>query len=535
MRPLDRPGRSPVHARRAMAATSHTAATQTALEIMRSGGNALDAAIAACAVQCVVEPAMTGIGGDCFAMYAPGGRGTPLAFNGSGRAPAGATLEAITAALAETGAAALERGSAHSVIVPGAVDAWTRLHADHGRLPFAELMAPAIGMAREGFPVASRVAFDIGREVDYLRGFERATATYLDASGRAPTVGSLHRLPELADALEAIAREGRSAFYEGELAREMVAELNGRGGLHAMADFADAAGEYVTPISSDFRGLAVHECPPNGQGLIALLLLNMMREVKPDPDGPLSLGRIHLEIEACRLAYRVRDDRLADPAHADVPVAEILAPEHARALLEAIDPERATVPPATPPLPRHRDTVYISVVDEERNACSFINTLYHSFGGGITTRHGITLTNRGQAFSLDPASPNVIAPGKRPRHTIIPAMASGEGRVALCFGVMGGEYQAMGQQQFLTRHLDFGLDVQEAMDLPRFMVDPDTGEVEVESGIDERTREALRAMGHTIVDAESPIGGSQAISIDAETGVLTGGSDPRKDGSAAGF
>ena len=356
MRPLDRPGRSPVHARRAMAATSHTAATQTALEILRAGGNALDAAIAACAVQCVVEPAMTGIGGDCFAMYAPGGRGTPLAFNGSGRAPAGATLEAVTAALAETGSTELARGSAHSVIVPGAVDAWTRLHADHGRLPFAELMAPAIEMAREGFPVASRVAFDIGREVDYLRGIERAAGMYLDASGRGPAVGSLHRLPELAHALEAIAREGRAAFYEGELAREMVAELGTRGGLHTMADFAGAAGEYVTPISSDFRGLAVHECPPNGQGLIALLLLNVMREVPPDPDGPLSPRRIHLEIEACRQAYRVRDVHLADPAHADVPVAEILDPGYARALLEAIDPERATVPTAIPRAdtpPRH--------------------------------------------------------------------------------------------------------------------------------------------------------------------------------------
>ena len=315
----------------------------------------------------------------------------------------------------------------------------------------------------------------------------------------------------------------------------MVEELRAGGGLHTMADFAEAAGEYVTPISTDFRGLTVHECPPNGQGLIALLLLNMMREAPLDPDGPLSLRRIHLEIEACRQAYRVRDIHLADPAHATVPVAAILDPAHARALLAAIDPERATVPPALPPLPRHHDTVYISVVDEERNACSFINTLYHPFGGGITSRHGITLTNRGQAFSLDPASPNVIAPGKRPRHTIIPAIASRGDRVALCFGVMGGEYQAMGQQQFLTRHLDFGLDVQEAMDLPRFMVDPDTGEVEMESGIGEETRAALREMGHTIVDAECPVGGSQAIAIDAETGVLTGGSDPRKDGAAAGF
>ena len=530
MRALDRPGRSPVHARRAMVATSHTDATQVALDVMKAGGNALDAAIAACAMQCVVEPGSTGIGGDCFALYAPGGRGTPLAFNGSGRAPAAATPEALAA----RGVTALERESPHSVIVPGAVDAWTRLHADHGRLPFAELLAPAIAAARDGFVVASRVAFDIGQQADFLARFERPARLFLEA-GRAPAVGSVRRLPELADALEAIAREGRAPFHEGELARGIVEELQGLGGLHTMADLAGAAGEYVTPVSTTFRGLTVHECPPNGQGLIALLLLNMMGEVPIGADGPLAPGRIHLEIEACRQAYRVRDAHLADPAHAHVPVEAILSPAHARALLDAIDPERASAPPPAVPLPRHRDTVYIACVDAERNVCSFINTLYWPFGGGITTRHGIVLTNRGQAFSLDPASPNAIAPGKRPRHTIIPAIASRGEEAALCFGVMGGEYQAMGQMQFLTRHLDFGLDVQEAMDLPRFMCDPDTGEVEVESGIDAATRQALRERGHVIVDAEAPIGGSQAIAIDARTGVLTGGSDPRKDGAAAGY
>ena len=531
MRAFDRPGRSPVHARRAMAATSHPDATRVALELMRAGGNAMDAAIAACAMQCVVEPHSTGVGGDCFCLYAPNGRGVPLAYNGSGRAPAAATPERLAA----LGVTALERGSPHAVIVPGAVDAWCRLHADHGRLPFAELLAPAIETAREGFPVSSRVAFDIGRQVEYLADHPRAAGIYLTETGEAPVVGSLHRLPELADALEAIAREGRAAFYEGELARGIVEELEGLGGLHTMEDLADARGEYVAPIDTDYRGLTVHQCPPNGQGLIALLLLGMLRECPVDPDGPLSVARLHLEIEACRQAYRVRDAYLADPAHAAVPVEAILRPDHARALVGAIDPERATVPPPRVPLPAHHDTVYISVVDEERNVCSFINTLFWSFGGGITTRHGITLTNRGQGFSLDPASPNVLAPGKRPRHTIIPGLGSRDGTATLCFGVMGGEYQAMGQQQFLTRYLDFGLDIQEAMDLPRFMVDPATGTVEMESGIGGETRAALAAMGHEIVDAETPIGGSQAIAIDPTSGVLTGGSDPRKDGAAAGY
>jgi len=513
-----------------MAATSHTDATQVALDVMKAGGNALDAAIAACAMQCVVEPGSTGIGGDCFCLYAPGGRGTPLAFNGSGRAPAGATVDALAA----LGVSALERGSPHSVIVPGAVDAWTRLHADHGRMPFDELLAPAVAAARNGFVIASRVAFDIARQAEYLADHERAARLFLD-DGRAPAVGSIRRLPELADALESIARDGRAPFHEGELARGIVDELQRLGGLHTLDDLAAATGEYVTPISSEYRGLTIHECPPNGQGVIALLLLNMMRDAPVDPDGPLAVSRIHLEIEACRQAYQVRDAHLADPAHADVPVDAMLDPAYARTLLDAIDPARAQVPPPVLAPPPHRDTVYISVVDEARNVCSFINTLYWPFGGGITTRHGIVLTNRGQAFSLDPESPNVIAPGKRPRHTIIPAIASRGDEAALCFGVMGGEYQAMGQMQFLTRHLDFGLDVQEAMDLPRFMPDPDTGEVELESGIDAGTREALAAMGHEVTVAEVPIGGSQAIAIDPESGVLTGGSDPRKDGCAAGY
>lgn len=531
MRDFQRFGRSPVHARHAMAATSHTDATQVAVDVLKAGGNALDAAIAACAMQCVVEPQSTGIGGDCFAMYLPEGKGQPLAFNGSGRAPAGASLAALHALGIET----LERDSPHAVTVPGAVDAWTRLHADHGRLPFAELLAPAIDAARHGFVISSRVAFDIARQADYLPRFERTARLHLAEDGSAPAVGSVRRLPELADALELIAREGRSALHEGELAHGIVDELQALGGLHTLDDLANAHGEYVPPLATHYRGVDVHECPPNGQGVIALLLMNIMREAELDTAGPFSVARIHLEIEACRQAYAVRDRYLADPSQVDVPVEQLLSREHAKSLLASIDAGRATVPPMTVPLPPHHDTVYIAVVDKERNVGSFINTLYWSFGSGITTRHGITLTNRGQGFSMDKASPNVIAPNKRPRHTIIPAIASRDERASLCFGVMGGEYQAMGQQQFLTRHLDYGMDVQEAMSCPRFMVDPDSGVVEMEDGIDADVRAELEAMGHTIVAAETPIGGSQAIAIDAHSGVLTGGSDPRKDGSAAGY
>lgn len=530
MRDFELPGRSPVFTRKGMVCTSHTQATQIATEVLQSGGNAMDAAIAACAMQCVVEPQSTGIGGDCFALYAPEGKGSPVAFNGSGRAPAAASV----AALNKLGVTELLRNSAHSVIVPGAVDAWTQLHKDHGRMPFAELLQPAIEAARVGFALAPRVQLDTASQAAYLRQFETSARLYLE-NGQAPAVGSIRKLPELADSLAAIAIDGRDVFYRGHLANNTVRELAERGGLHTLEDFASARGEYVTPISTQFRDLTIYECPPNGQGLIALLLLNMMSAAGIDKGGPLTRERIHFEIEACRLAYRVRDQYLADPAQADMPIAEILSPEFAGKLIKTIDPDKTSMPPIELDSARHEDTVYISVVDKHRNVCSFINTLFFGYGSGITTPDGITLTNRGMGFSMNPASVNCIAPGKRPLHTIIPGMASRDDRIELCFGVMGGEYQSMGHQQFLTRYLDFGFDIQEAMDLPRFMPDPFTGEVEIESTVDEGIREQLKAMGHNIVRAEKPIGGSQAIAIDWENQVLIGGSDPRKDGCAGGY
>ncbi len=532
MRSLDQPGRSPVHSMHGMVCTSQTLASDVGLDVLKADGNAMDAAIAACAMQCVVEPGMTGIGGDCFAMFSPGS-GTPVAFNGSGRAPSAATVEA----LAVRGVTALERASPHSVVVPGSIDAWTRLHADHGRMPFSELLAPAIRTAREGYPISSRIAWDTSKQVDFLKQHHpRAADIYLD-KGEAPAVGSVRVLPELAQALEAIAQEGRDAFYRGTLAQDMVDELQDLGGLHTLADFERASGDYVDPIAIPYRGKTIWECPPNGQGLIALLLLRLADRLDAATCSPLDVDRIHAEIEACRQAYRVRDDRLADLDQADVPVDRILSDEHADALVAAIDPHRATVPPVALGLPDHRDTVYISVVDKDRNCVSFINTLFDMFGSGITTRSGVTLTNRAQAFSLDPKSPNVIAPHKRPLHTIIPALATrgDDHQVDLVFGVMGGQYQAMGHLQFLSRYLTDGMDLQEAMDVPRFMPDPTTGVVEVESGIDAQVRVALSERGHQIMLAETPIGGAQAIAISPDRRVLTGASDPRKDGCASGY
>ncbi len=530
MRNLILPGRSPVHGMNAMACTSHTLSTQVAIDVLKAGGNAMDAAIAACAVQCVVEPGSTSMGGDCFVMYAPNGAGVPIAFNGSGRAPAAASA----AKFKSLGVTELARESAHSVVVPGAVDAWFQLNKDHGVMPMSELLKPAIDAARNGFAVSSRVHYDIARERDLLRSKSPAAEFYLD-NGEAPAVGSVMRLPAMADAFEAIAKEGRDVFYHGHLADDMVQTLEDAGGLHTKEDFAYTRGNYVTPIATQYRGHTVYQCPPNGQGVIALLLLNMWNKHNDSQQSVLTADRIHRELEACKLAYRVRQQYLGDPDQTSVNTAGMIDQKFADALSAMIDMQRVRDDEAIPAPPAHKDTVYLSIVDKDRNACSFINTLYWGFGGGLTTSSGITLTNRGMSFSLDPASPNCIAPNKRPLHTIIPAMTAIDDQIQLCFGVMGGEYQAMGHMQFLSRYLEMGYDIQQAMDLPRWMANPFNGDVTLESSVPDEIRAELKARGHRLTNDEKPVGGSQAIAIDWSNGVLTGGSDPRKDGCAMGY
>lgn len=530
MRNLELPGRSPVMSTKGMAATSHSLATQVAIDVLKAGGNAMDGAIAACAVQCVVEPESTGIGGDCFALYAPEGKADVIAYNGSGRAPAAATIEKYI----ELGITHIEQTSAHSVIIPGAIDAWVQLNADHGRMSLAELLQPAIDYARDGYPITQRVHADMVWSQVHLKSDPNLEAIFMPG-GKIPPLGSLHHNPGLADALEIIGREGRDGFYKGELAREMVETLQAKGGLHTLEDFAEARGTYETTLTTEYRGNIIHECPPQGQGVIALLMMNMVRDLGVDPNM-LSADRIHTELEICRRGYAARGKYLADPAQVEVAVDALLSQSYADRLRDDIDPNAARHPDDVVDLPEHKDTVYISVVDKDRNACSFINTMFHNWGAGITTpRHSIVFTNRGQGFVLEPGHPNCIAPRKRPLHTIIPGMIERDGKIVMSFGVMGGEYQAMGHLQFLTRVFDYNLDVQAAMDAPRFMVDPFTGEVEMEGAVPDAVVEELRARGHAIAPATKPIGGSQAVLIDWENGVLTGGSDPRKDGCAIGY
>ncbi|WP_127088934.1 gamma-glutamyltransferase [Aquabacter cavernae] len=530
MRDFETSGRSLAVGTHGMAATSHPASTLTAIEVLKAGGNAMDAAVAACAVQCVVEPGSTGIGGDCFALYAPEGSTRIVAFNGSGRLPAAATLAWYEA----QGIRAIERHSPHAVTVPGAVDAWARLVADHGRMRLSELLAPAIRMAREGFAVTPRVAFDIKINLDLLRRDPSVRSTFL-VDGEAPAIGTVLHQPKLAQTLEQIGREGPQAFYRGDVAVDMVDHLRSVGGLHALEDFAAVAGEYVTPISTTYRGRTVHECPPNGQGIIALLILNILSRFALKTDA-LDADDLFVKTEATRLAYAERDAALADPRLAAVPVEYLLSDALADRLAARIDLSRAVHPLTVDDATEHKDTVYISVVDKDRNTVSFINSIFNAFGSALMApKSGVLFHNRAQSFSLAAGHPNAVAPGKRPLHTIIPAMVSEGDRVTLSFGVMGGHYQAMGHAYFLSAVLDHGLDLQAAAELPRLFPKPGSDEVEMEARLRAQVGATFEARGLKVVTPPLPIGGAQAIAIDWDKGVLFGGSDPRKDGCALGY
>lgn len=514
-----------------MVATSHPSATLAAVRILEAGGNAMDAAIAACAVQCVVEPGSTGIGGDCFALYSERGSSDIAAYNGAGWAPAAISAEA----LAEGGTRKqIERQSPHAITVPGAVDAWTALRDRFGKLPLSDILAPAIRFAEDGYVVSPRVATDWAMQEALLkRTAEGAELMLID--GRAPRVGETHHQPELAATLRAIAASGRKAFYEGALAESMVAYLRSKGGVHTLDDFASYRGEFVTPIKNRFRDYEVHECPPPGQGIIALLLLNILQGYAPTSD-PLSVERLQQEIDATRMAYAVRDQVLADPRFAAMDIDTLLSQDFADQL-RAGKLADALSNHAVQTAAEHKDTVYIAVVDKDRNCASFINSIFHPYGSGlIDPASGVLFHNRGQSFSLQAGHANCIGPRKRPLHTIIPGMATRNGRVELVFGVMGGHYQAMGHAHFLSKVIDYGMDIQAASDLPRLFPVPGTKSVECESTLPADVRQELESRGYEFArPGQAAIGGAQAIRIDWERGALFGASDHRKDGCALGY
>jgi gamma-glutamyltranspeptidase / glutathione hydrolase len=520
------PGRSPVIACDGMAASSHPLATLAAIETLRAGGTAADAAVSAVAVLCVVEPHMTGIGGDCFCMISK--PDMPVwAYNGCGRSARGASIEALH----DAGMRSIEPDSIHAVTVPGAIDAWAAILSAHGRLGLGRALSPAIRYAEQGFPVASRIAWDWTRAVAKLKRDPGASRHYL-FEGNAPAEGDVIRMPALARTLEAIATQGPRAFYEGEIAQDMVATVSGRGSFLSIEDFAAHAGEVVTPIATNYRGHDILEMPPNTHGITVLMLLNILENFELGGLDPLGPERFHIALESARLAYAARDTHVADPKAMRVAVNSLLDKKFAAELSRHVERTRRVPLPSAPVPPS--ETVYLTVVDGDGMVVSLINTLFNTFGVGICTeKTGIMLTNRGACFVLAPDHPNAFAPGKRPLHTIIPALAFRDGRCEMAFGVMGAHYQPMGQTQLLTNMIDYGMDVQTAIDAPRaFFVGEQTV---VEHGLPQSTREGLAARGHHIALADAPWGGAQAIIIDRQRGVLIGGSDPRKDGCALGF
>ena len=527
MRHFHYPNRSLAVAGEAMAATSHPLATLTAIETLKACGNAVDAAVAAAALLAVVEPAMTGIGGDCFVLYAPKA-GVPIAYNGSGRSPKSAQLGWYR----DRKFSELPIESPHSVTVPGAIEAWFRLLRDHGTKEMAELLQPAIRAAETGVRIPPRVAFDWEIGADKLKRNPASSAVFL-AGGKAPGVGDLHRQPLLAGTLRKIAKEGPSAFYRGPVAVDMVAALRALGGLHTEEDFAAAEGEYVTPISAPYRGHHLYECPPNGQGVIALMILRTLEAYKLGDGKWSDADRHHLLAEATKAAYCARDAFVGDPKTMTVPVEELLSDARAERTRGKIRLDRASEAVDWDE-PEHKDTVYLTVVDRDRNAISFINSLFHDFGSGITApKSGILLHSRGHMFRTIPGHPNAIGPRKRPLHTIIPGLLMKGDRTVMPFGVMGGNYQATGHAMMLMHVLDRGLDVQTALEQPRSFALQ--GKLQLEATVGADVSADLERRGHKLEQLVKPHGAGQAIWIDHERGVLLGGSDPRKDGCALGY
>ena len=526
MRDFFRPGRSAVFAESGMAATSHPLASQIAIETLKSGGNAVDAAIAAGCVLGLAEPPMTGIGGDCFFLVKPAGAQEVFTLNGSGRAPAAMDAQALR----DQGETSVFLGSPHSVTIPGAIDAMCQLSKDWGKLSMADCLAPTIRYAEAGVPVAPRVARDWSVSTQNLTGFGRQ---YYLNQGAALGVGEVFRAPGQAEVLRRVVREGRAGFYEGEVAEDMVASLRALGGTHTLEDFAQTRCDYGTPISGAFAGVELLEHPPNGHGATAILMANILSHFDIPQMDPFGAERTHLEAEAAKLAYDTRNRFLADPDYM-TRLDHMLSNDTARRLADLIHMDRVLPNPCAAAGAVHADTICLSVVDKDRMAVSMIYSIFKKFGSGIASeKFGVLFQNRGSGFTLEPGHPNEAGPRKRPMHTIIPAMVRESGEVTMSFGVMGGAYQPNGHIRFLSNIYEFGMDLQAAIDAPRSFAF--LNETKVEPGYARGVQQTLADLGHNVTDPDEPIGGAQAVRLLDGGALLEGASDPRKDGCALGY
>lgn len=542
--------RSEVIAKHGMVATSQPLAVQVGLDILKNGGNAIDAAIATNAALGVMEPTGNGIGGDLFAIIWSAEDQRLYGLNASGRSPLGLSYEQLTIELDKRGVESIPPYGVLPISVPGAVDGWFQMHQKLGNLPMKEILRPAIQYAEEGFPVSELIAFywDIGARIHSNRpgGFRDE----MTIDGRGPETGEIMKRPTLAKTLGILANEGRNAFYEGEIADKIDRFMRENGGYLRKKDFEEHRSTWVDPVSVNYRGYDVHELPPNGQGIAALQMLQILEEYDLASMGYGNEQALHLMLEAKKLAFEDRAKFYADPAFADVPVQELISDGYATERRKEIgeDAAASTVKPGMG-IPEEGDTIYLTTADSEGNMVSLIQSNYRGMGSGIVVPGlGFVFQDRGELFSMDPDHANVYEPGKRPFHTIIPAFVMKDGKPFMSFGVMGGGMQPQGHVQILTNIIDFGMNLQEAGDAARWRhtgsTEPtesadafleDGGTVHLESGYPWSTVRGLMLKGHDVAYDAGGYGGYQAIMYDAEKGVYFGASESRKDGHAAGY
>jgi gamma-glutamyltranspeptidase/glutathione hydrolase len=539
---MDRKTQRPVAvATGGMVATSQPLAAEIGVEILRAGGNAVDAALAANVALGLVEPMSCGLGGDLFALVGSAAEGRLVGLNGSGRAPQNMTLGLFR----ERGLDRIPIRGPLTWTVPGCVDGWATLHERFGRLPWRELFQPTIEAARVGFHVTPMIARAWAEDADLLAKDAGSAQTFL-VGGRAPRVGEAFRNADLADVLSTLARDGADAFYRGDVGARVAACARNLGSPLSRDDLASHTSTWVEPIAFSFRGVDVWELPPNTQGVVVLEMLNILSQFDLDALADDPAAYLHVLVEAKKLAYENRARLYADPEFARTPIERLLASEHGEAQAARIDANRAAVFLAGDrAVPGSADTVYLTAVDRDRNAVSLIQSIYHGFGSGITPPAlGFAMQNRGSLFALDPQHPNALAPGKRPFHTIIPAMVTERGRPVFSFGVMGGDMQPQGHVQVLLNLLVHGMDPQQAGEAPRFRHDGsstptgnvmrDGGIVHLEPGFPDEAAAGLRRRGHRVEITSGGYGGYQGIWIDRARGALLGGSESRKDGLALG-
>ena len=533
--------RSPILSTRGMVASSQPLATQAGIEILRQGGNAADAAVATAASLNITEPTSTGIGGDMFALYYDAKTKQVTALNGSGRAPSGLTIERIKkdGLFNEQRLEIGDSFHAHNITVPGACAGWFDLIKRHGSVPMKEILKPAIRLGEEGFPVSPITAYFWNRGVERFQLHTRGPAMTIE--GRAPKAGELFINPDLAKTFRIVAEGGSESFYRGEIGKKIVETIQKYGGVMSEADLANHVSTWYEPISTTYRGVRVWECPPNGQGLAALMALNILEDYDLKSLEPLCVERLHLIIEALRIAFADTRWYVADPKFNPAPLEGLLSKKYATERRKIINTQYATLDTKHGTPVAGSDTVYFCVVDGQGNACSFIISNYMGFGTGIVPDGlGFTLQNRGHNFSLDPNHPNALAPNKRPYTTIIPGMMTrDDGSLFAPFGVMGGFMQPQGHAQVVINMIDDGLDPQAALDRPRICLEPGAadGRVALEEGIGAETVSTLKKMGHDVYSvsgyARSLFGRGQIIVN--QNGMLWGGSDPRADGCAMGM